>query len=252
MLGLLAVSFATKETTYITVVRRRHVLHRASSSGSSGEARRAGRRPRRAGSCATSCRSARRVDLGRRRRSLVVFTLLFTTFLTNPHGLRDGLVEQHRLLALAAAGQPRRPAVVLLPRPHARRTSGRSLFLAAIGIVAVAAAADAARALPRLDVRRAASWSTRGRRSGCRGSSSTRSCRCPARRASASRRVVESARRALAGKAGLAVVAARRRSSRLRRPISSRVRPAGRPARAARLHVRPRPTFRGARRSSWL
>ena len=57
---------------------------------------------------------------------LVVYTLLFSTFLTNPEGLQEGLWRKHRLLARAAGREPRLAAVVLLPRPSSRRTSGRS------------------------------------------------------------------------------------------------------------------------------
>ena len=46
----------------------------------------------------------------------LVFTLLFTTFLFHPQGLRDGLYDSLALLALPAPGRARQPAVVLLPR----------------------------------------------------------------------------------------------------------------------------------------
>ena len=115
--------------------RRRRRTSRSSSSGSSssrwscseaigrgrggrGVARHEARARRRA-------RSAWRVGMGRRD----VPHRLHAALLDVPHqpaGPAGGPGRQHRLLALAAARQPRRPAVVLLPRPDpGLRVAGR-------------------------------------------------------------------------------------------------------------------------------
>jgi uncharacterized protein (TIGR03663 family) len=89
-LGLLAVSFATKETTYITVFVFGLFLFGALAV-QGVQAQRAGRSVR----GIALVRSG--VSLGRDAWAwgvatfLVVYTLLYTTFLTNPQGLQDGL-----------------------------------------------------------------------------------------------------------------------------------------------------------------
>ena len=81
-----------------------------------------------------------------------VFTLLFTAFLTNPHGPARRRRREHPILALAAAGQPRRPAVVLLPRRPARVRVADTL-LRSDRCGHRRAATDGARGLSDLDVR---------------------------------------------------------------------------------------------------
>ncbi len=90
ILGALALAFATKETTYITVfvfgsffvalVVRQLV-----------SARRAGRPLREAPLVATLVGVGRDAWLWAGATFLAVYTVLFTTFFTNPQGLRDGL-----------------------------------------------------------------------------------------------------------------------------------------------------------------
>ena len=176
LLGLLAVSFATKETTYITVF----------VVGLFCVARR-GRRacgPRRGGPPLRDDAARRRravarrggVGVGRSARSSSSYTLLFSTFLTNPAGLQEGLWGSIDYWLSQQDVEPRRAAVVLLPRPdpgvrvadrhaRARRHRRRSLRRPTLqGAFLVWCSS-------------AASPSSPGRRSGCRGSCSTRSCR---------------------------------------------------------------------------
>lgn len=95
VLGLLAASFATKETTYITVFVAgtffvgvaAHELRRLRRDELTWEGMRLLGPVRSVGGEAWVWGSA---------SFLAVFTLLFTTFLTNPSGLQDGLVESIR------------------------------------------------------------------------------------------------------------------------------------------------------------
>ena len=116
VLGLLAVSFATKETTYITVFVVGSFLAAAVVVQAVGRGARRGAARRRARPRRRLARAAPRGH-GASSTFLVVYTLLFSTFLTNPSGLQEGLVRQHRLLARPAGRQPRRAALVLLPGP---------------------------------------------------------------------------------------------------------------------------------------
>ena len=134
-LGLLAVSFATKETTYITAFIVGTYL---------------------AGLLVLQCARARRRG-GRVRDApllrdalalgvdawawgafafVVVFTLLFSTFLTNPAGLQEGLVGSiHYWLTqqpVGRGGQPWFYYLVLLPAYE-----WPALLLGAVGVVAV-------------------------------------------------------------------------------------------------------------------
>jgi uncharacterized protein (TIGR03663 family) len=86
VLGLLALSFATKETTYITVF-----------IGGTFFAGALALQARRAGMAAPLIRAVRSVGRDAWVSGLAtfaaVYTLLFSTFFTNPRGLQDGIVE---------------------------------------------------------------------------------------------------------------------------------------------------------------
>jgi uncharacterized protein (TIGR03663 family) len=91
ILGLLAASFAAKETTYITVfIWGLFFAGLAIWEARTGRAIREG----------SLIRSVREVGLDAwiwgAASFAGVFMLLFTTFLTNPHGLQDGIVESIR------------------------------------------------------------------------------------------------------------------------------------------------------------
>jgi uncharacterized protein (TIGR03663 family) len=88
ILGLLAISFATKETTYITAF-----IFGLFFTGLAVWEIRTGRAARE-GSLIRAIREAGRdAWIWGVATFATVFTLLFTTFLTNPHGLQDGIVE---------------------------------------------------------------------------------------------------------------------------------------------------------------
>ena len=169
VLGLLAVSFATKETTYITafvggtffaavVVRERWRARRC------GRARCGTRR-----SCGTPrLGRAGRVDLGRRHVRDRLHAALHVV-LHEPARPAGRARREHRLLALAAAGQPGQPAVVLLPRRAAGATSGRCSCSARSGSWSCSAGRRCS-AASSSGCSCAASPSTPGPRSGCRGS----------------------------------------------------------------------------------
>jgi uncharacterized protein (TIGR03663 family) len=95
ILGLLAASFATKETTYFTVFVA-GTFFLAVAAVEANRVRRDG------GSIADSRLVGPVVAVGRNAwiwgvmTFMAVFMLLFTTFFTNPAGLRDGLVESIR------------------------------------------------------------------------------------------------------------------------------------------------------------
>jgi uncharacterized protein (TIGR03663 family) len=117
-LGLLAVSFATKESTYITIfVVGLFLLAVAAAQGV---------RSRRAGGRALGGDLVRRfIGFGFDAWAwavatfLVVYTLLFSTFLTNPAGLQEGLVGSIRYWLsqqdVGRGGQPWFYYLILMP-----------------------------------------------------------------------------------------------------------------------------------------
>ena len=131
ILGLLAISFATKETTYITVF-----IFGLFFIGLAVWELRTGRGAREG----SLVRAVREVGLDGWIWGVaifgIVFTLLFTTFLTNPHGLQDGVVEGIRYWLsqqpVNRGSQPWFYYLVLLPAYE-----WPILVLAAIGIAAV-------------------------------------------------------------------------------------------------------------------
>ena len=92
ILGLLAVSFATKETTYITVFVA-GMFFLAVVLWQMAYARGAGDRVFDAPILRTIRSVGRDAWLWGVATFLVVYTVLFSTFFTNPGGLRDGMVE---------------------------------------------------------------------------------------------------------------------------------------------------------------
>ena len=88
ILGLLAISFATKESTFITVA----VFGSFFVVALVWQARRSGS-VRRARLAVTARSVGRDAWIWGVATFVTVFTLLFTTFLTNPHGLQDGLID---------------------------------------------------------------------------------------------------------------------------------------------------------------
>ena len=131
ILGLLATSFATKETTYITVfIGGIFLIGLAVWEIRSGRTAREG----------SLIRAVR--EIGRDAwiwgvaAFAAVFTLLFTTFLTNPHGLQDGIVESIRYWLtqqpVNRGGQPWFYYLVVLPAYE-----WPVLLFAAIGAVTV-------------------------------------------------------------------------------------------------------------------
>jgi uncharacterized protein (TIGR03663 family) len=114
ILGLLAVSFATKETTYITVF-----IWGLFFAGLAAWEARLGRSARE-GSLLRSVRTVGRdAWIWGAASFATVFTLLFTTFLTQPHGLQDGIVESVRYWLsqqpVNRGGQPWFYYLVVLP-----------------------------------------------------------------------------------------------------------------------------------------
>jgi uncharacterized protein (TIGR03663 family) len=90
ILGSLALAFATKETTYITVFVF-GTFFLALAARQLLAARRAHRPLREAAILTTLASVGRDAWLWGGASFLAVYTVLFTTFLTNPQGLRDGL-----------------------------------------------------------------------------------------------------------------------------------------------------------------
>ncbi len=131
ILGLLATSFATKETTYITVF-----IGGIFFVGVAVWEIRSGRGARE-GSLIRAVREVGRdAWIWGAAAFAGVFTLLFTTFLTNPHGLQDGVVESIRYWLsqqpVNRGGQPWFYYLVVLPAYE-----WPVLFFAAIGVVTV-------------------------------------------------------------------------------------------------------------------
>jgi uncharacterized protein (TIGR03663 family) len=118
LLGLLAVSFATKETTYITVFVA-GTFFLAVVLWQMAEARGAGRGVFDGPILRTIRSVGRDAWLWGVATFLIVYTLLFSTFFTNPHGLRDGMVESIRYWLsqqpVNRGGQPWFYYLVLLP-----------------------------------------------------------------------------------------------------------------------------------------
>jgi uncharacterized protein (TIGR03663 family) len=118
LLGLLAASFATKETTYITSFLIGTFLIGATVAQAARERRRGGR-VRDAPLLRTAASVGRDAWAWGVATFLVVFTLLFSTFLTNPAGLQEGLVGSiHYWLTqqpVGRGGQPWFYYLILLP-----------------------------------------------------------------------------------------------------------------------------------------
>ena len=118
ILGLLAASFATKETTYITVfVAGTFFLGVAALEWRDIRAGRVSLRNARL--LGPVVRVGRDAWISGGAVFLAVFTLLFTTFFTNPEGLEDGLVDSIRYWLsqqpVGRGGQPPYYYFVLLP-----------------------------------------------------------------------------------------------------------------------------------------
>jgi uncharacterized protein (TIGR03663 family) len=132
ILGLLAVSFAVKETTYITVA----IVVAFFGVALVWQARTAGSL-RRAGLALTARSVGRDAWIWGAATFVTVYTLLFTTFLTNPHGLQDGLIESIRYWLsqqpVNRGGQPPYYYLVVLPAYE-----WPVVLLAVVGVVAVA------------------------------------------------------------------------------------------------------------------
>jgi uncharacterized protein (TIGR03663 family) len=114
ILGLLAVSFAVKESTYITVA----IFAPFFVLALLWQARRAGSL-RRAPLAMTIASVGRDPWIWGVATFAAVYTLLFTTFLTNPHGLQDGLIESIRYWLsqqpVNRGGQPPYYYLVVIP-----------------------------------------------------------------------------------------------------------------------------------------
>src|SRR6185312_3325960 len=118
LLGLLAVSFAIKETTFITTfLGGLFLLGTAALQGL--RARRAGDRWRDGPLVRTVASVGVDAWAWAIATFLVVFTLLYSTFLTNPEGLREGLVGSIRYWLsqqdVGRGGQPWFYYLVVLP-----------------------------------------------------------------------------------------------------------------------------------------
>ena len=129
--GLLAMSFATKETTYITVF-----IFGLFFAGLAAWELRTGRRTREGSVIRAVRQVGRDAWIWAVATFATVFMLLFTTFLTNPHGLQDGIVESIRYWLsqqpVARGGQPWFYYLVILPGYE-----WPVLLLALVGVVAV-------------------------------------------------------------------------------------------------------------------
>jgi uncharacterized protein (TIGR03663 family) len=129
--GLLAISFATKETAYITVF-----IFGLFFAGLAAWELRRGRRTRE-GSLIRAVREVGRdAWIWAIATFATVFMLLFTTFLTNPRGLQDGIVESIRYWLsqqpVNRGGQPWFYYLVILPGYE-----WPVLLLALLGVVTV-------------------------------------------------------------------------------------------------------------------
>ena len=131
ILGLLAISFATKESTFITVA----VFGSFFVVALVWQARRSGS-VRRARLAVTARSVGRDAWIWGVATFVTVFTLLFTTFLTNPHGLQDGLIDGIRYWVsqqpVNRGSNPPFYYLVVLPAYE-----WPVVLLAALGIVAV-------------------------------------------------------------------------------------------------------------------
>jgi uncharacterized protein (TIGR03663 family) len=131
ILGLLAVSFAVKESTYITVA----VFAPFFAGALWWQARAAGSL-RRAPLAVTLGSVGRDAWISGFATFVAVYTLLFTTFLTNPHGLQDGLIEGIRYwLSQHGVNRGSQPAyyyLVILPAYE-----WPTLLLGAVGVFTV-------------------------------------------------------------------------------------------------------------------
>lgn len=118
ILGLLAVSFATKETTYIAVfIGGTFVVGAVAVHGV--KARRAGRRFVASPVARAVASVGRDAWISGVATFFAVYTLLFTTFFTNPRGLEAGLVDSIRYWLsqqpVNRGGQPWFYYLVLIP-----------------------------------------------------------------------------------------------------------------------------------------
>jgi uncharacterized protein (TIGR03663 family) len=131
ILGLLAICFAVKETAYITVA----VFGSFFAVALLWQARQA-ESVRRAALAITARSVGRDAWIWGAATFVTVYTLLFTTFLTNPHGLQDGLIESIRYWLsqqpVNRGGQPPFYYLVVLPAYE-----WPVLLLAAVGVVGV-------------------------------------------------------------------------------------------------------------------
>jgi uncharacterized protein (TIGR03663 family) len=135
LLGLLAVSFATKESTYITVAICAPFFV-AAGLWQARQARAEGRPAREAPIVGAVRAVGRDAWIWGVCTFLAAYTLLFTTFFTNPHGLQDGLIESIRYWlsehSVNRGGQPPFYYLVLLPAYE-----WLVLLLAVVGAVTV-------------------------------------------------------------------------------------------------------------------
>ncbi len=134
--GLLAIAFATKETAYITSFL--FVLFVLGAVVLQGVRERVAGRRARDGQFVRACLGfGPAVWASALATFLLVYTLLFSTFLTNPGGLREGLVGSIRYWLsqqpVGRGGQPWFYYLVLLPAYE-----WPVLVLAAVGILVVA------------------------------------------------------------------------------------------------------------------
>jgi uncharacterized protein (TIGR03663 family) len=130
--ALLAVSFATKETTYITVF-----IFGLFFAGLAAWELRTGRCTREGSLIRAVLQVGRDAWIWAVATFATVFMLLFTTFLTNPRGLQDGIVESIRYWLsqqpVNRGAQPWFYYLVILPGYE-----WPVLLLALVGVVAVA------------------------------------------------------------------------------------------------------------------
>jgi uncharacterized protein (TIGR03663 family) len=133
--GLLAFAFATKETAYITSFLLLLFVLGAVGVQAIG-ARRVGGRMRDAPLVRAAASLGATVWAWAVATFLLVFTLLFSTFLTNPSGLREGLVGSIRYWLsqqpVGRGGQPWFYYLILLPAYE-----WPLLIMAAVGVVSV-------------------------------------------------------------------------------------------------------------------
>jgi len=180
VLGLLAVSFAVKESTYITVA----IFAPFFVLALLWQARRAGSL-RRAPLAMTIASVGRDPWIWGVATFAAVYTLLFTTFLTNPHGLQDGVIESIRYWLsqqpVNRGGQPPYYYLVVIPAYE-----WPVLLLGAAGVATVVRRPTLLGVFLISDfVLSLVLYSAAGER--MPGSSSTRCCRSSCSRASACR-----------------------------------------------------------------